>query len=98
MVTQVERMRRLQCRDRVLVDQLELLIPLEQNGKLVESDDVALQHHAVHEKQGHRRAFRGSSGEEHILQAGAIARPACLESFASSVGERCGMIVEIACL
>ena len=82
----------------MLVDQLELPIPFEKNGKLVEADDVTLQHHAIDEEQRHRRAFLRGSGKEDVLEAGALPARLPRSPLRSSVGARCGMIVEIACL
>ncbi len=69
MLAQIERVRRLKRRDGVLVDQLHLPFPLEQDGELVEAGHLPLKHDAVHEKQGHGRLLVGSRGEENVLQA-----------------------------
>src|SRR5205085_9390195 len=51
---EVERARRLQGRDGVLVDQLGLSAAFEQQGKLIEARDRALQHDTVDEENRHR--------------------------------------------
>ena len=61
-------MGRLQGRDRMLVDQLDLPAALEHQAELVEAGDRALEHHAVDQEQGHALAVARGGGQEQVLE------------------------------
>src|SRR6476646_8112853 len=59
---EVERMRRLERRDGMLVDQLQLAATLEDQAELVEPGHRALKHHAIDQEDGHPLAGARRSG------------------------------------
>src|SRR5437868_4723536 len=65
---EIQRMRRLQRRERMLVDELDLPAALEHEAELVEAGDRPLEHHAVHQEQGHAFPVPCGRSEEQILQ------------------------------
>src|SRR5205823_3392379 len=67
---EVERMRRLKSRERMLVDELDLPAALEHETELVEPSDIALEHHAVDEEQGHAFRVARRCRQEQVLKRG----------------------------
>ena len=52
----------------MLVDQLYLTTPFEQQAELVESGHRALQHHAIDEEQGHPLVVARRGGQKQVLE------------------------------
>src|SRR5947209_294089 len=65
-------MRRLEGRKRMLVDQLHLPTALEDDAKLIEAGDGALEHDAIDEEQGHSFLVARRGSQKQVLQ-GALA-------------------------
>src|SRR5438309_2537110 len=63
---------RLQSRKRMLVDQLYLATALEDDAKLIEAGDGALEHDAIDEEQGHPFLIARRGSQKQVLQ-GALA-------------------------
>ena len=101
LTVEVERVRRLQGRDRMLVDELHQPVALEQHAELVEARDLALQHHAVDQEHRHRFVLARRTPPGTGPGAARAASSPSARSFRarrSPSGSCAGMIVEIACL
>ena len=66
-VEQLDRRARHHRADRVLVDQLGMPVPAQQDGKVVEPGDDALELDPVHQEHGHRRLVLSHMVQEHVL-------------------------------
>src|SRR4051794_14211466 len=87
---EVERLIRLQGRDRVLIDQLDLATTFEQNRELVESGDRPLQHDAIDQEQGHSLLLACRGRQEQVLQRRAAALPDIRRNPGDEVSRRFG--------
>ena len=72
MLEQLQRRRRHDRRDRVLVDELRMTVPAQQDAEIVEPGDHALQLNAVHQEHGDRHLVLADAVEERVLQ---VVRP-----------------------
>ena len=96
---EVERPRRLDRRDGVLVDQLGHALARQQHAEQIEAGDIALQHDPVDQEHRHAVVGLAHGVEENVLQQGLGGQfPAAGPTSASISTWPAGMIVEIACL
>src|SRR5690606_36577260 len=84
-VEQLERARRHDGRDRVLVDQLHVTIPAQQNREIVEPADDALQLYAVDEEDSDRGLGLADVIEEDVLDVLRLFGGHCCRPFFSSL-------------
>lgn len=72
-------------RDRMLVDELGLIVTAQQNAKTVEPGDDALQLHAIHQEYRDRHLLLADFVEENVLERSSLVHVGLTFLFLASV-------------